>query len=82
MVELENLLNRKSNLFCVDIYNNSEVLCDIISSSSFLIIGGAGSIGQAVAKEIFKRHPKRIDIVDINENNLKKKKLNLQNGIH
>ena len=70
MIELETLLNRKSNLFCVDIYKNAEALCDIISSSSFLIIGGAGSIGQAVAKEIFKRHPKKIDIVDINENNL------------
>ena len=70
MIELETLLNRKSNLFCVDIYNKSEALCDIISSSSFLIIGGAGTIGQAVSKEIFKRHPKRLDIVDINENNL------------
>jgi len=35
-----------------------------------LVIGGAGSIGQAVTKEIFKRHPKKLHVVDISENNL------------
>jgi len=35
-----------------------------------LILGGAGSIGQAVTKEIFKRNPKKIHVVDISENNL------------
>jgi FlaA1/EpsC-like NDP-sugar epimerase len=34
------------------------------------VIGGAGSIGQAVTKEIFKRNPKILHVVDINENNL------------
>ena len=42
----------------------------IISSNRFLIIGGAGSIGQAVSKEIFKRNPNILHVVDINENNL------------
>jgi FlaA1/EpsC-like NDP-sugar epimerase len=42
----------------------------IIVKSSFLVIGGAGSIGQAVTKEIFKRNPKKLHIVDISENNM------------
>jgi len=39
-------------------------------NSDFLVIGGAGSIGQAVTKEIFKRNPKKLHVVDISENNL------------
>ena len=34
------------------------------------MIGGAGSIGQAVTKEIFKRNPRKLHIVDISENNM------------
>eukprot|EP01022_Parablepharisma_sp_SALTPOND_P005820 TRINITY_DN123799_c0_g1_i1.p1 TRINITY_DN123799_c0_g1~~TRINITY_DN123799_c0_g1_i1.p1 ORF type:complete len:385 (+),score=31.09 TRINITY_DN123799_c0_g1_i1:220-1374(+) len=47
-----------------------DMLKDIVSSSSFLVLGGAGSIGQAVAKEIFKRNPKKLHVVDISENNM------------
>jgi FlaA1/EpsC-like NDP-sugar epimerase len=41
-----------------------------ISSAKFLILGAAGTIGQAVTKEIFKRNPKKLHVVDISENNL------------
>ena len=34
------------------------------------MLGGAGSIGQSVAKEIFKRNPRALHVVDISENNL------------
>jgi len=34
------------------------------------VIGGAGSIGQAVTREIFKRKPRVLHVVDISENNL------------
>lgn len=34
------------------------------------MLGGAGSIGQAVTKEIFKRNPKKLHVVDISENNM------------
>jgi FlaA1/EpsC-like NDP-sugar epimerase len=43
---------------------------DEISKSRFLVIGGAGSIGQAVVKELFSRSPKKLHVVDISENNL------------
>ena len=45
-------------------------LSSIVSKSKFLVLGGAGSIGQAVSKEIFKRKPLKLHIVDISENNM------------
>jgi FlaA1/EpsC-like NDP-sugar epimerase len=45
-------------------------IAGVIRQSSFLIIGGGGSIGQAVCKEIFKRSPNVLHAVDISENNL------------
>jgi len=65
-----NLIGRNKNLFSNDITRNEKDLEWIISSSTFLFIGGAGSIGQAVTKEIFKRHPKKLHVVVISENNM------------
>ncbi|WP_455757125.1 UDP-N-acetylglucosamine 4,6-dehydratase [Sulfurimonas sp.] len=64
------LIGRKKELFNQDISANEDNLKKTISSSSFLVIGGAGSIGQAVTKEIFKRNPKKLHVVDISENNM------------
>lgn len=64
------LIGRNKELFIEDIKIHSVQLADIVSSSSFLVLGGAGSIGQAVVKEIFKRNPKKLHVVDISENNL------------
>tara|TARA_B100001113_G_scaffold1182_2_gene1070 strand:- start:6418 stop:7614 length:1197 start_codon:yes stop_codon:yes gene_type:complete len=64
------LIGRDKELFENDIYEYKQRLLEIVSSSSFLVIGGAGSIGQAVVKEIFKRNPSKLHVVDINENNL------------
>jgi FlaA1/EpsC-like NDP-sugar epimerase len=70
MNEILSLIGRRELLFSSDVSNLSKDLKRIVSSSRFLVIGGAGSIGQAVAKEIFKRNPKKLHVVDINENNL------------
>ncbi|MBE0514838.1 UDP-N-acetylglucosamine 4,6-dehydratase [Sulfurimonas sp.] len=64
------LIGREKELFLDDIQKHENKLSDIVSNSSFLVIGGAGSIGQAVTKEIFKRHPKKLHVVDISENNM------------
>jgi FlaA1/EpsC-like NDP-sugar epimerase len=64
------LIARDSALFLHDIYSRENELSEIIKGSSFLIVGGAGSIGQAVVKEIFKRNPRIIHVVDLSENNL------------
>ena len=64
------LIGREKELFTTDINNKEQELKEIVSNSRFLVLGGAGSIGQAVTKEIFKRNPKKLYVVDISENNL------------
>ena len=64
------LIGRNNKLFVGDIKNYEKELLSIVSRSKFLVLGGAGSIGQAVTKEIFKRNPIKLHIVDISENNL------------
>jgi len=70
MSSLLELIGRKNELFSKDIKKHKEELLQKVSSSSFLVIGGAGSIGQAVVKEIFKRKPLKLHVIDISENNL------------
>lgn len=69
-MNLLQLVGRTSELFIDDIRSREEQLSLITNNSSFLVIGGAGSIGQAVTKEIFKRNPKKLHVVDLSENNL------------
>ena len=64
------LIGRDEELFSNDISSLDETLLKIVANSRFLIIGGAGSIGQAVSKEIFKRDPKVLHVIDISENNM------------
>ncbi|EHG7581689.1 MULTISPECIES: UDP-N-acetylglucosamine 4,6-dehydratase [Citrobacter] len=64
------LIGRNKKLFSDDISENEKELKRIVSASRFLVLGGAGSIGQAVTKEIFKRNPQKLHVVDISENNM------------
>ncbi|CAM3816769.1 UDP-N-acetyl-alpha-D-glucosamine C6 dehydratase [Vibrio aerogenes CECT 7868] len=64
------LIGRTDALFTQDIHSHEAELSDIVSQSRFLVLGGAGSIGQAVTKEIFKRKPQKLHVVDISENNM------------
>ena len=70
MANILELIGRENRLFDQDVSSKEKQLTSIINDSSFLVIGGAGSIGQAVTKEVFKRNPKKLHIVDISENNL------------
>jgi FlaA1/EpsC-like NDP-sugar epimerase len=70
MSQILKLIGREKELFTKDIEEYNEELKSIVFASSFLVIGGAGSIGQAVTKEIFKRNPKKLHVVDISENNM------------
>lgn len=65
-----NLIGRNEMIFTNDFALFDDNLHHIVQNSTFLVIGGAGSIGQAVVKEIFKRNPKILHIVDVSENNL------------
>jgi FlaA1/EpsC-like NDP-sugar epimerase len=69
-VDILSLIGRESELFCEDIASNRSKLQDLVAESRFLVIGGAGSIGQAVTCEIFRRDPKALHVVDISENNM------------
>ena len=64
------LIGRDEELFSSDMSSVDETLNDIVSKSRFMVIGGAGSIGQAVTKEVFKRDPLALHVVDISENNM------------
>jgi len=64
------LIGRKDLLFTGDVGRNEESISAMVQDSTFMVIGGAGSIGQAVTKEIFKRNPKKLHVVDISENNM------------
>ncbi len=66
----EKIIGRDKKLFIDDIINHENLISKIISESRFLILGAAGTIGQAVTNEIFKRNPKKLHVVDISENNL------------
>ena len=69
-MKLLSLIGRSSELFSSDILNESASIADVIAGSSFLVIGGAGSIGQAVTREIFSRNPYKLHVVDVSENNM------------
>jgi len=64
------IIGRTSPLFSGDLSTNEIDLGALVRGGRFLVIGGAGSIGQAVTREIFKRQPRTLHVVDISENNM------------
>lgn len=70
MNDSKSLFGREKSLFQSDLERLENGLSSRVQSSSFLVIGGAGSIGQAIVKEIFKRSPKVLHVIDVSENNL------------
>ena len=64
------LIGRDEALFEKDLSSYNDDLVSLVSKARFLVIGGAGSIGQAVVGEIFKRDPAILHVVDISENNM------------
>ena len=69
-MDILKLIGRTAPLFNDDISSRTRELEALVSNSRFLVIGGAGSIGQAVTREIFKRNPLALHVVDISENNM------------
>lgn len=64
------IINRRQSLFTTDIQVHDDHLNKIVEKSRFLVLGGAGSIGQEVVKHIFKRNPLKLHVIDISENDL------------
>lgn len=69
-MDMLGLIGRDRPLFDTDIGRHDAELSALVQASRFLVIGGAGSIGQAVTREIFKRQPKALHVVDLSENNM------------
>lgn len=63
-------LKREKSMFASDLEANSNKLTDNIKGKQILIIGGAGTIGSSFLKAALKFEPKKVVIVDINENGL------------
>ncbi len=70
MLDILKIIGRKDALFTNDLENYSKEIFSLVHNSRFLVLGGAGSIGQAVVKELFKRDPRILHVVDLSENNL------------
>ncbi len=66
----KHFLFRKKNLLEIDLNKYNSTFKLEIFGSSILVIGGAGTIGFNYIKQILNFRPKRIIIVDINENGL------------
>jgi FlaA1/EpsC-like NDP-sugar epimerase len=70
MDHILDLIGRDRELFAADVAAHDAELSALVRASRFLVIGGAGSIGQAVTREIFRRGPRVLHVVDISENNM------------
>lgn len=66
----KNITKRSTSLFEIDIENNKNKLSEKIKDKSILVIGGAGTIGKSFIKAILKFEPKRLYVIDTNENGL------------
>lgn len=64
------LVGRTKPLFEQDILSREAEIRDIIHNGKFLVIGGAGTIGSAICRELFARDPRVLHVVDISENNM------------
>ena len=69
-MNLNKIIGRTRALFDRDVLSHEKELRVKVSGARILVIGGAGTIGQAVAREFFKRGPKALHVIDISENNL------------
>jgi len=69
-MDITRIIDRNRSLFDDDLRTHATELNRIVAESRFLVIGGAGSIGQAVVKELFARSPKALHVVDLSENGL------------
>jgi FlaA1/EpsC-like NDP-sugar epimerase len=66
----EHITKRKESLFLKDIEENTSLLFENIQGKSVLVIGGAGTIGSSYIKAILSFLPKKLVVVDTNENGL------------
>lgn len=70
MTDILPLIGRNNELFTTDLIDHEEEIRSAVASSRILVVGAAGSVGRAVSKELFKRNPRVLHVVDLSENSL------------
>lgn len=66
----DHVTGRQTSMFAQDIHNNREALAAEIQGKSTLVIGGAGTIGSSFIRAVLPFKPRKLTVVDINENGL------------
>lgn len=66
----QEILERPVSLFAKDLEKQHRELANRINDRSVLVIGGAGTIGSSYIRALLKFKPKRLYVVDTNENGL------------
>ncbi len=66
----DKVILRPSSLFEEDIRVNADRLLEEIEGQSVCVIGGAGSIGSSFIKSILRFRPRKLVVIDLNENGL------------
>jgi FlaA1/EpsC-like NDP-sugar epimerase len=68
--DILSLIGRSQPLFAEDLVRFGKAMDEAVRAARFLVVGGAGSIGSAVVRELFRRQPRVLHVVDVSENNL------------
>ena len=66
----DSVTKRPVSMFTADIEANKDTLTKEIKGKSVCVIGGAGSIGSSFIKAVLRFEPKRVVVIDLNENGL------------
>lgn len=67
---IQSVVNRPESYFAADILANAPALRQAIAGKSVLVIGGAGTIGSSYIRALLPFEPKRVIVVDTDENGL------------
>lgn len=67
---IREILGRSTGLFEQDWFEYEEMLAALVKGMSFLIVGGAGSIGSAVVKMLARFECRELVVIDLDENGL------------
>jgi len=67
---LNKILKRSGSIFAEDLASYEGAIAERVRRSRIMVIGAAGSIGNAFVKQLLPFHPAGLHLVDISENNL------------
>ncbi len=66
----EKITGRSESLLAKDLADNHDAIYKEVHDASVLVIGGAGTIGSSFIKALIRYKPRKLVVVDINENGL------------